>query len=60
MSLTKPEFKNIFVLTPQIGVIQPNQKQVVKIEFNPVELFGVFTQNWEIYTNTEMADSESI
>ncbi len=59
VDLTAPEYENIFMLTPHSGVIPVGQKQTIKIEFSPVEAFGLFTQHWEIDTNTDQRSDKS-
>lgn len=53
VSLPNSEYQNVFMFTPQAGVISTNQKQTIKIEFSPVEVLGIFTQYWEIDTYTD-------
>ena len=47
---------SVFTVIPTSGMIPPMQKQVLKIEFNPRESSGLFTQHWEINTRTDSSD----
>ena len=58
--LTTSEYENVFRLIPHCGVIAVGQKQTIKIEFSPVEAFGLFTQHWEIDTNTDQRQVREI
>lgn len=45
-----------FLITPNSGTIPANQTQKIKIEFCPREIYGSFTQYWEIDTRTDFQD----
>ena len=47
---------SVFIFTPHSGIIPPGQKQTIKVEFNPREAFGIFSQPWEIDTRTDLQD----
>ena len=47
---------SVFKLVPHSGLIRGNQKQTIRIEFSPVESYGLFTQHWSIDTFTDLED----
>jgi hypothetical protein len=58
-NLTRSTSYSVFKLTPSTGVIQANQKQIIKIEFCPREETGDFQEIWEIETKTSSPTSYS-
>ena len=46
----------VFKLTPSFGVITPGNKETIKVEFNPCENFGIFSQLYQIDTRTDLKE----
>jgi hypothetical protein len=51
-SLVKSTYST-FIITPSSGIINVGQEQTIKVEFAPREVHGLFTQFWDIDTETE-------